>query len=135
MTDKEIGWLAGMLDAEGCIYVNPQGSLVVMVTNCDAAIILRLVHLAGGRFYGPGKTRLRKPTHRPLYQWHIGGEKAVGLLKLVRSELVSKADQADLIIQHGFTTYGRGHRISSPVRQQRQEIRKQLKVLKGRLVS
>jgi hypothetical protein len=134
VTDSELGWVAGILDGEGCIglYRNSKNgrsashTLRISVTNCDRPIIDELVRLAGGRTRLSGKTN---PNWRPSWLWDLSGYAALDLLRLVRPALIGKVAQADLALK--FTLVGKGRKRTSEQIAFNEELRQQLRLLKG----
>ena len=75
MHEKDLYWLAGMLEGEGCFSparsrtgsVSPR----IQVTSVDFDVLERIQSLLGGSICGP--LPIRKPTHTPTYSWSLGG--------------------------------------------------------------
>jgi hypothetical protein len=99
----EIAYLAGMLDADGCISIskakpdriglyNPRYVLTVNVTNADEDLMRWLVERFGGNY----KHRQRvSERHRQTFNWWFNNGKALNLLRLVRPYLRVKVRQTD----------------------------------------
>ena len=96
VTTKEIAWLAGIIEGEGCISLHPARGPrfpTLHVTMADRDVIERvttLLRLATGRTYSrevgePIKIdrRRRKPTHRDLYTTRIYGNRVVQWLMTI----------------------------------------------------
>ena len=78
MSDLELGWVAGILEGEGCFFVTTRktakyGPYVyarVMVCMTDRDIIERLQHVTGVGVLE--RVRQRKdPKHKPISQWIV----------------------------------------------------------------
>ena len=96
VTTKEIAWLAGIIEGEGCISLHPARGPrfpTLHVTMADRDVIepvTTLLRLATGRTYSrevgePIKIdrRRRKPTHRDLYTTRIYGNRVVQWLMTI----------------------------------------------------
>ena len=105
MTDRELGWVAGIIDGEGSVGYHPvrvNGRLKmyytdVRVANSDRGMIDKLQ-----RLLGPGYIELRqpeKPHHKPVWRVKWISTKAVEILRLVVGELETKREQAEAVIQ------------------------------------
>jgi len=72
--DLEIGYLAGLLDGEGCFKL-AKGQIVVEVTSTDKDIVERALDYSGvGVLYGPyGPTKGGKD----IWRWQVGKHREV----------------------------------------------------------
>jgi hypothetical protein len=108
-TEHEISYLAGILDADGCISIykclpsnpkqklrNPRYVLYVVVTSTSKALMNWLVEKFGGHYKARKKVKI---IHKTTYSWFFNNGKAAELLKLVEPKLLIKKDQAIVGIQ------------------------------------
>lgn len=135
MTPAEMGWVAGILDGEGCIglYRNsvrgvPKNhALRVSVGNCDGRIIERLQELCGGRVRVA--KRQANPRWRTQILWDVSGYEALKLLEIMEPFLIGKAAEARLALQ--VVMVGRHRRRTPEQVQFNENLRQQLRVFKG----
>src|SRR5260221_9513173 len=122
LTDGELGWIAGIIDGEGCIDVGKrtpptykgrtQWRCILRVVNTDPRIIFRLEELCGGAVQKP---RLLRPGTRPAYEWTLGAQPAALLLTELLPFLVGKRDQAEIAIRFAATLiYSRRGTLALP---------------------
>jgi hypothetical protein len=95
----EIGWLAGIVDGEGCIslgvnrkkYVTP----TVQISNTDIRLAEWLIEHCGGSYYvRHDEERGRKTT----YNWRCAGHQARALVALIAPHLKLKDRQARVVL-------------------------------------
>ena len=112
ITDLDIGWTAGIVDGEGSIGVYDTyrkgrstrlWTVRVMVVNTDVRIIHRFHHLWGGHFHMSARAGMTKDERRKkdLWRWQVSGKEACRFLRRIRGSLVSKGEQADLLLEFG----------------------------------
>lgn len=111
MTDLQKGWLAGIIDGEGCITIykgSTKGHLAVRtdirVESTDLPMIELCASLMGeavGRHLTIGKPLMRPSSTRPAWrvQIHRKGE-LLQFLEFIASALVTKRREAELVIQY-----------------------------------
>jgi hypothetical protein len=110
MTDLELGWVAGLMEGEGCFYSKRTKSLVtrIIVGSTDKDVLDKLASICGGKVGGP---YLADKRVKPFWNWNIWGRKAYELMKLVRPlmgsrrqnkiDAVVEAYEASLLTRHG----------------------------------
>lgn len=150
MTNTEAAWIAGVIDGDGCLQIlenrpnksaggiNPTFEATVSVTNTDSRITDKCHRLADGCVIGP-VGRGKPGVWKPAYRWEVKRQKAGALLHAVLPYLVSKRDQAVIllrlisIIKPGSVAGNRGV-IQHTVEQisQRRELRLAIKALNHR---
>lgn len=99
LTSVEATYAAATIDCEGCIRLGLTARgwvLKVSVVNTDARLIDWLHQKFGGSIYE--QTRLQE-NHKARYEWAVTGKKALPVLKVTRSYLMLKGDQADLALE------------------------------------
>lgn len=80
-------WLAALFEGEGCftpVRTRKTNSTdhCIAVTSIDRDVLETIKKRAKcGAIYGPFK--VRKPTHRPTYQWYVRGVRAERLMRRV----------------------------------------------------
>ena len=135
MTDVELGWLAGIMDGEGCIYAKlERGRYVnakVQVIMCNLRPITRLHELSG---LGYLKLYMRKSKGgRPVHGWFCYARDVLSFLKLVVPHLTVKQAQAEAMIallEHIHPEAGTMPRISVEGLLYRQALVQRIKDLK-----
>lgn len=102
---QSIGYLAGLIDGEGCIRITRAFSknksrnwshfAAVIVVNTSAVLMDWLASL-GGSVKAHNRNR---PAHwKPCWSWNIHGENAVRLLTAIRPYMRIKGQQADIAL-------------------------------------
>lgn len=94
--DKELAYIAGFFDGEGCIQIGGQGDLVVSASNTNLESLQFLMDVLGGR------VRRLKPvatTRKTLYIWQIPAASAPEVLEMLLPYLIVKKQQALLAIE------------------------------------
>jgi len=107
MTERKIGWLAGIVDGEGYIAIHKlwandrnnyrfQVRLVVSNTNFD--ICQRCKDLCGcGKVY----TKKQVKGQKVVYQWVLYGvDKIVSILEMIKDDLIQKKEVAEIVIRY-----------------------------------
>ncbi len=84
----DLGWVAGILEGEGCFYTKvvkngESFSLAtrIIVSMTDKDVLIRFQHLCGGWIGGP---YLPRKSVRQVWSWNLWGANAVALMKKVR---------------------------------------------------
>jgi hypothetical protein len=109
--DRDVGWLAGMIEADGfiCMSSSPQRNgrtrfqIIVGVSNTDPRILDRCRAVAGVGHIVWGKPR-RDPRYpgrqrRAPGHWIAWSQRAATVLRVVAPALVAKAEQCALALQ------------------------------------
>lgn len=98
VADVDIGWTAGILDGEGHLRIarGPNYGVRVVVSNTDLKMLRRLVTLWGGHI-SPSKHNM--PNAREVWQWNLHGKNVAEMLAVVAPHLVTKAEQARLLLE------------------------------------
>ncbi|MCD6006905.1 LAGLIDADG family homing endonuclease [Halomonas sp. IOP_31] len=102
LTADELAYMAGMIDAEGCIAigrdrykVTPWHRLQVSVANTDQRLMTWLTERFGGFVCS---VKRHKVEHKHGYQWYITQEGAASLTRALAPYLVIKRAQAELAV-------------------------------------
>jgi LAGLIDADG endonuclease len=108
-TLAELGWLAGIIDGEGCITIVPRlrsdascrnhgYSMKVAVSNTDPRMILKIKSILG---FGSiqCKSEHRNGRCKAAYVWITSCREALVFLLVIKDHLVTKAEQAQLAIE------------------------------------
>lgn len=116
-----MAWAAGVVESEGCLRIT--STVYVSVTNTDRDMLARFQAI-----FALGRIRPCGGTNRAAFRWEVYGANARSVLLRVRPYLVTKQEQADLLLAH---TTGQAGRLTTPeVRAARAEIRARLAYLK-----
>jgi hypothetical protein len=82
--DFELGWLAGILEGEGCFWIHQKSSTQrypkVTITMTDEDVVANVARLLGSSVT-PQKAR---GNRKPTYKTQLTGKRAVQAMKLVR---------------------------------------------------
>ena len=100
MKNKEIGYLAGIIDGEGCISIRKDSrcnsyQVSVQITNTDLRMIYFIKDLFGGSVRCRGQ---ENKDWRVRYDYCVVGRKCEILLKTISNSLVCKKEQAKLAL-------------------------------------
>jgi hypothetical protein len=101
LTDVELAYLAGFVDADGSIGVvtvakTKQYVGQIAVSNCNKAIIDLFVKHFGGRVR---KRHWKNPKWKPNYEWKLTAKKAAFVIDAIRPFLFIKSRQAELVLE------------------------------------
>jgi len=117
MEDWKLGYLAGMIDGEGCISISRSGTSLncsVTVSNTYLPVLEFLQKEFGGNIHTDRSGRIT-PAH--ILRW--SGNKGKGILTLVSGKLIIKKERAELYLL--FLLPGKGSR--KPYRDEILQIR------------
>jgi hypothetical protein len=117
LNEIDYAYLAGMLDADGCIQINRKTAyesnnvyaLVVSVSQCDNLIPYYLLSKFGGNVFDYTSRNINR---KKMARWTIGSFKAKELLEKVLPYLVLKKSRAIVAIKFQETVAKRGFRKS-----------------------
>lgn len=139
-TTKEIFYLCGVLDSDGCISigkmkpgkqrtVNPRYVLSITVVNTSKELMKWLVEKFGGRYKA---RRKEKQNHKTTYDWSFNNGKALWILKLVEPHLIVKRKQAKVgieLIEGWVTNHGMGAQTPTEEVERRERLYQKMKML------
>lgn len=118
MTQVELGWIAGIIDGEGCISVKGRGnrgnrvthsSLSVTVVSVDKIIVKKLKQIIGGNYIF--KKHVQE-NRKDFYRWEITCKSAWQMLEQIVSFLTCKKERAKIAIELGKRTSNRtGYKV------------------------
>lgn len=79
MSDRDLGWLAGILEGEGCFAMawdlrRKRRQVQVRVCMTDEDVVRRCQSISGLGTLTPQKpsTAWNKPHHKPIWRWYVG---------------------------------------------------------------
>jgi hypothetical protein len=136
MKKADAAYIAGLMDGEGCLYVerfrtarSPIGfqyRIIATITMCDYKTIKHVCDLTGKNF------RTRKlPSGRTAYTIDWRNSIAYGLIKLITPFLQGKKEQDELCLHFNETLApGRGRTYTQAHAEKIEFIRNRLKELK-----
>lgn len=98
LSPKDIGWLAGILEGEGCFSIRDTGGtnpgLSIQLQMTDEDVILRAFHLTNlGTIYGPTQYSNRR---KPMYHWYVANKKEVVQILMTIYPLMHSRRQAKI---------------------------------------
>lgn len=94
--DKELAYIAGFIDGEGCIQVTTKGTLSLVVVNTDIAPLQFIMDI----FEGNVSISTRETERRKrAYRWSIKERDTPEVLKTLLPYLIVKRQEAVLAIE------------------------------------
>lgn len=108
-TDRQIGYLAGVMDSDGCFFIGNfskskhTGSefyqTIITVSNTEESMIDRLIRDFGGlkSLYTPKQTP--KNSRRPVFKWTATGKRLDHLCEIIYEELSAKKNQCEIMLK------------------------------------
>ena len=137
----DLGWAAGIIDGEGCIFinvqragaggrVNPSHRLYIKVTMGNRPAIARLRDL----FDVGAVIEQNSRKHNVAWQWMVASREAANVIRIVRPHLIVKAQEADVALEFaGLPNFCGGSRLVPPAElAARHECYEQMRKLKPR---
>lgn len=108
LTDIELGWLAGIIDGEGCFNcrLNRKNTILIRFTlhSCSVKMqsqVSSLLKKTGIKFSESIRTHKQKPYQRDSYILDVNNKSALlKLLRLITDYLVVKKPEAKLILSY-----------------------------------
>lgn len=96
MRETERAYLAGLLDADGCIFISSRGYLHVTIASVNREFLQYWREVTGaGNIYDNGA---RWSNGRHVFKWIINGNYACEFLREIWPYLVLKREQAQVTI-------------------------------------
>lgn len=93
---KELAYIAGFFDGEGCIRVDSKGYLTTIVTNTDVRPLQLFLDVFGGTMcIHSHATTIRKKA----YRWSIKSEAVPEFLEMILPYLICKKEEALLALE------------------------------------
>lgn len=98
LPDWQLGWLAGILDGEGCISINKLGKPTVTITSTmPIGDVLTWMVGFGGQTVGAQ----RSEKHKLIHRWYISSVAGIyTLLSKLSPFLLMKRKQCDLMLEY-----------------------------------
>lgn len=109
---EDVGWLAGIIDGEGCITinkqkagaggrVNPSYRLFMKVTMGHEVAVRRVRDLLDVGSIQPQVARPRADgvTFNPAWSWWVSANEAAAVLRFLRPYLIVKDEEADVALE------------------------------------
>lgn len=90
MTVKEIAWLAGLLEGEGC-FSKRKNCVTIQINMTDCDVVRKSANLVGAR--SVGRREDKRANCKPCFYWTIAGPRAAGWMMTVYP-LMGKRRQA-----------------------------------------
>lgn len=90
---SDLGWLAAIIDGEGCLRVRKDGRPEISVEMRSLKTIAHLRDLVGGNTYH----RFRRGSH--FYRWFLPTKVAIEFLEALLPHFVTKQAQAEALLK------------------------------------
>lgn len=135
MTDKEKGYIAGMIDADGCIGTQKSSNCrtyrpYVVIVQKNPTVLLWFKNRFGGSIMAVHRNH--KSGRKRYFRWMVVNKKAADMLKLCLDCLIEKKAQAVLAIQMvevtGCGKY-RGVKLPDFIIEKQKELYEKVKLL------
>lgn len=139
LTDKQLAYLAGLMDGEGCISITKHQGIHSRTPSYIMRVIIAQANESYLRYWheltGIGSIN-QKPLNPTCYDWRITSQEALAFLKELYPFLILKKDEADIAIkfQESFSVDKRGGRnyiVPKEVIEKREQLRIALHAKKG----
>jgi hypothetical protein len=92
----DVGWLAGILDGEGCIHLEPGWRVQVRIVNTDRRLIDKVVAVSADHGIAWRQHLYKRQSGLgtlPRHDLYLGAAAVVPLLRLLQPHLTAKADK------------------------------------------
>ena len=82
---KDIAWMAGIIEGEGCIHYSSGSSPTISVVMSDKDVIDKVSFLFGIKTYGPFSQKREGKKYKPQWKAIVFGARAVGWMMTIYS--------------------------------------------------
>lgn len=139
-TDIEIGYLAGMIDGEGSIYIQDrkEGNSTsyfprFQITNTNKEVMIWIKERFGGTIYLKKRSHI-KPHWKEQIEWFTNRESMDKILPLIAPHLIIKKRHAIIMQEFRSTFSGKsgGKRVTQEISIIRERCYRELKQLNQR---
>ena len=114
VTVKDIAWMAGLLEGEGCFHLLNKKYPAISLMMTDYDVLLRAKKTwRHNKIYGPIVRKTKNGTYqKPIWQLRITGPKAIGWMMTVYSFLGTRRKEAieNCLSTWQSNTYRKYHR-------------------------
>ena len=94
----KLGYLAGLIDGEGCVSVDERGRPTLTVTNTFEPLVTALQAQFGGIIHIRAYKNPAR-AHKTVYTWRIRGKEAVNIIRKCARHLIIKSEVAFWVLQ------------------------------------
>ena len=98
LTDFQASYLAGLMDGEGTIALDTNGSISITITNTFYDLIEWCANITG--FGTISNVKNTSDKHKLAYTWRIDIGNVELFLRMIQPYLIIKRDQADLMLTY-----------------------------------
>ncbi len=130
-SDLELAWLAGIVDGEGSLKICRDKNRLTMFLSINMThfpTMKKIADLTGSFFH----IRIRGGNRKPLFCVSISGRRAAVVVKAVKPYLVTKAEQADVLLEFSPTIRNTGAgEVSKTSLSLREDLREKILILNG----
>jgi hypothetical protein len=133
-SERQLIYLAGIMDGEGCFYISKEFRHRMYVVNTDERIIRWLKTNFGGFVYS--RISKKNPHWKRKYEWVITKPEVRDICTAIIPYLVGKREQAELMVKFrdSFTLKcGNGQKIPEDIFAFRTQCFEELKKLNHRI--
>lgn len=136
LTPMQLGYIAGIVDGEGCIRIRQNGKagngcVSLHVANTDLEVLHLLKEWTGlGFVYQTRKKKYKSNTCRALYAWELSPKECHELLMVISDILIIKQRQAKLALLYQQLIVDAKRRPSKENLDSRNELAQQIKLEK-----
>lgn len=130
VSDRDLAYLAGLVDGEGCITITLVRKRYHMVQLRIANTDPRMTRWLQSNFGGGVTIENRQNARwKVRYTWCVGARAAEPILRAVLPHLLLKRDQAEIALACRELTYYRGNRRGLSTFPEREALKQRLHVL------
>jgi len=99
MRPDEKSWLAAVIDSEGHLSFNTEGTPQLKIVNTNMAFLTKAQKIMGGKIYPHYDNKDKNPKHKPRYQLIVWrADEVRGVLSEVLDDLVIKKKPARVML-------------------------------------
>ena len=93
--EKDLAYIAGFIDVEGCITISNNGSVSLGIVNTSLIVLEYIVSIIGGSL-----TKRTQIVNKPQYVLRWYGDECIEVLSTLLPYLIEKKPQATTILEY-----------------------------------
>lgn len=123
-------YVAGLFDAEGCVYIQKHYQLSVKIVNTNLKVLKLIKNIYGGDLFFNNDNG--KNGELKSWEWYIVSDNAIVFLKKINIFLIEKKKQVDLAIEYQENKSKNPLHLKVPIDEieKREKFRKKINELK-----